>query len=179
MTDVPYKSLAPSLTDVIGGQIQVLLNNMISTVPHLKSNRLCALATTGARRSSALADLPTIAESGLPDYENSSWSAVGVTPGTPKPIVARLHKEFSDILKLPDIQQKQAEVGANRWRHAGTVSRLSEGRGREIREADEDCGDTGGGRLRTHRVAVHYLIAPTMAYVSEVRHIERGIRSCW
>ena len=112
MTHVPYKSSAPSLTDVIGGQIQVLFNNMISTVPHLKSNRLRALATSGATRSPALADLPTIAEAGLPGYENSSWSAVGITVGTPKPIVARLHKEFSDILKLPDIQQKHTEVGA-------------------------------------------------------------------
>lgn len=112
MTHVPYKSSAPSLTDVIGGQIQVLFNNMISTVPHLKSNRLRALATTGATRSPALADLPTIAEAGLPGYENSSWSAIGVTAGTPKPILTRLHKEFSEILKLPDIQQKHAEVGA-------------------------------------------------------------------
>jgi tripartite-type tricarboxylate transporter receptor subunit TctC len=112
MTHVPYKSSAPSLTDVIGGQIQVLFNNMISTVPHLKGNRLRGLATTGATRSPALADLPTIAESGLPGYENSSWSAVGITAGTPKPIITRLHREFSDILKLPDIQQKHAEVGA-------------------------------------------------------------------
>jgi tripartite-type tricarboxylate transporter receptor subunit TctC len=112
MTHVPYKSSAPSLTDVIGGQIQVLFNNMISTVPHLKGNRLRGLATTGATRSPALADLPTIAESGLPGYENSSWSAVGAPAGTPKPIITRLHREFSDILKLPDIQQKHAEVGA-------------------------------------------------------------------
>jgi tripartite-type tricarboxylate transporter receptor subunit TctC len=112
MTHVPYKSSAPSLTDVIGGQIQVLFNNMISTVPHLKGNRLRGLATTGATRSPALADLPTIAESGLPGYENSSWSAVGAPAGTPKPIIARLHKEFSDILKLPDIQAKHVEVGA-------------------------------------------------------------------
>jgi tripartite-type tricarboxylate transporter receptor subunit TctC len=112
MTHVPYKSSAPSLTDVIGGQIQVLFNNMISTVPHLKGNRLRGLATTGATRSPALAELPTIAEAGLPGYENSSWSAVGVTAGTPKPILARLHKEFSEILKMPDIQQKHAEVGA-------------------------------------------------------------------
>ena len=112
LTHVPYKSSAPSLTDVIGGQIQVLFNNMISTVPHLKSNRLRALATTGATRSPALADLPTIAEAGLPGYENSSWSAVGAPAGTPKPILSRLHKEFSEILKMPDIQAKHSDVGA-------------------------------------------------------------------
>jgi len=112
MTHIPYKSSAPSLTDTISGQIQVLFNNMISTVPHLKGNRLRGLATTGATRSPALADLPTIAESGLPGYENSSWSAVGAPAGTPKPVIARLHKEFSDILKLQDIQTRHSEVGA-------------------------------------------------------------------
>lgn len=112
MTHIPYKSSAPSLTDVISGQIQVLFNNMISTVPHLKGNRLRGLATTGAKRSPALADLPTIAEAGLTGYENSSWSAVSAPAGTPKPVIARLHKEFSDILKLPDIQARHSEVGA-------------------------------------------------------------------
>lgn len=112
MTHIPYKSSAPSLTDLVSGQIQVLFNNMISTVPFVKANRVRALATTGARRSPALPDLPTVAEAGVAGYENSSWSAVAAPAGTPKPIVARLHKEFSEILKLPDIQQKHAEVGA-------------------------------------------------------------------
>jgi tripartite-type tricarboxylate transporter receptor subunit TctC len=113
MTHIPYKSSAPSLTDVISGQIQVLFNNLISTVPHIKANRVRALATTGGKRSPALPDIPTVAESGVPGYENSSWSAVGGPPGMPKPVVARLHKEFSEILKLPDIQAKHADVGAD------------------------------------------------------------------
>jgi len=112
MTHIPYKSSAPSLTDLISGQIQVLFNNAISTVPHVKSGRMRALATTGAARSSALPDLPTVAEAGVPGYENSSWSAVAAPAGTPKPVLARLHKEFSDILKMPDIQQKHVDVGA-------------------------------------------------------------------
>ena len=112
MTHIPYKSSAPSLTDLISGQIQVLFNNMISTTPHVKANRVRALATTGAKRSPALPDLPTIAEAGVPGYENSSWSAVAGPAGMPKPLVSRLHKEFVEILKLPDIQQKHAEVGA-------------------------------------------------------------------
>ena len=112
MTHIPYKSSAPSLTDLISGQIQVLFNNMISTVPYVKANRVRALATTGAKRSPALPDLPTVAESGVAGYENSSWSAVAAPAGTPKHIVARLHKEFSEILKLPDIQQRHADVGA-------------------------------------------------------------------
>ena len=112
MTHIPYKSSAPSLTDLISGQIQVLFNNMISTTPHVKANRVRALATTGAKRSPALPDVPTIAESGVPGYENSSWSAVAGPPGMPRPLVARLHKEFVEILRMPDIAQKHAEVGA-------------------------------------------------------------------
>ena len=112
MTHVPYKSSAPSLTDLIGGQIQVLFNNMISTTPHVKANRVRALATTGAKRSPALPDLPTIAEAGVPGYENSSWSAVAGPAGMPRPLVTRLHREFVEILKMPDIQQKHADVGA-------------------------------------------------------------------
>jgi tripartite-type tricarboxylate transporter receptor subunit TctC len=112
MTHVPYKSSAPSLTDLIAGQIQVLFNNMISTVPHVKANRVRALATTGSKRSPALPDLPTIAEAGVPGYENSSWSAVAGPAGMSKPLVSFLHKEFTEILKLPDVQQKHAEVGA-------------------------------------------------------------------
>ena len=112
MTHIPYKSSAPSLTDLISGQIQVLFNNAISTVPHVKSGRVRALATTGATRSPALPDLPTVAEAGVPGYENSSWSAIGAPAGTPKPIIERLNKTFADILKMPDIQQKHADVGA-------------------------------------------------------------------
>jgi tripartite-type tricarboxylate transporter receptor subunit TctC len=112
MTHVPYKSSAPSLTDLISGQIQVLFNNMISTVPHLKTNRLRGLATTGKKRSPALPDLPTVAEAGVPGYENSSWSAVAGGPGMAKPLQARLHKDLVEILKMPDVQAKHAEVGA-------------------------------------------------------------------
>lgn len=112
MTHIPYKSSAPSLTDLISGQIQVLFNNAISTVPFVKSGRVRALATTGATRSSALPNLPTVAEAGVPGYENSSWSAIGAPAGTPRPIIERLNKTFADILKMPDIQQKHADVGA-------------------------------------------------------------------
>ena len=112
MTHIPYKSSAPSMTDVMSGQIQVLFNNMIATVPHVRANRVRALATTGATRSPALPELPTIAESGLKGYENSSWSAVAAPAGTPKPILDRLSRELTEVLKLPDIQQKHADVGA-------------------------------------------------------------------
>ncbi len=112
MTHIPYKSSAPSLTDVIAGQIEVLFNNAISTVPHVQSSKVRALATTGAKRLAVLAELPTIAEAGVAGYENSSWSALAAPAATPGPIIARLHKEFAGILADPDIQKRHADVGA-------------------------------------------------------------------
>jgi len=112
MTHIPYKSSAPSLTDLIGGQIQVLFNNAISTVPHVKAGKVRALATTGAKRLPVLSDLPTVAEAGVKGYENSSWSAFAAPAGTPQPIITRLHKELTEILALPDIQQRHSDVGA-------------------------------------------------------------------
>jgi tripartite-type tricarboxylate transporter receptor subunit TctC len=112
MTHIPYKSSAPSLTDLVAGNIQVLFNNMISTTPFVKAGRVRALATTGAKRSPALPDLPTLAESGLKGYENSSWSAVAAPAGTPQPVIGRLHKEFMEILRMPDIRKRHDEVGA-------------------------------------------------------------------
>ena len=112
MTHIPYKSSAPSLTDLIAGQIEVLFNNAISTVPHVKANKVRALATTGAKRLAVLAELPTIDEAGIKGYENSSWSAVAAPAGTPPAIIGRLHKEFTGILADPDIQKRHADVGA-------------------------------------------------------------------
>jgi tripartite-type tricarboxylate transporter receptor subunit TctC len=90
----------------------VLFNNLISTTPHVRSGKVRALATTGILRSPALPDLPTLDESGLKGYENSSWSAIGAPAGTPQAIITRLHKELTEILRLPDIVQKHADVGA-------------------------------------------------------------------
>jgi hypothetical protein len=112
MTHVPYKSSAPSMTDVMAGQIQVLFNNAIATVPFVQAKRVRALATTGSKRLAVLSDLPTIAEAGVPGYENSSWSAVAAPAGIPAPILGRLHKEFTGILADPDIQKRHADVGA-------------------------------------------------------------------
>jgi tripartite-type tricarboxylate transporter receptor subunit TctC len=112
MTHIPYKSSAPSLTDLMAGNIQVLFNNMISTTPFVKAGKVRALATTGTKRSPALPDLPSLDEAGIKGYENSSWSAVAAPANTPPAIVARLHKEFVEILRMPDIQKRHAEVGA-------------------------------------------------------------------
>jgi tripartite-type tricarboxylate transporter receptor subunit TctC len=112
MVHIPYKSSAPSLIDLIAGQIQVLFNNAISTVPFIKSGQVRALAVTSIKRMPALAGLPTIDEAGVKGYDNSSWSAVAAPAGTPKEIIARLNSELSAILKSPEIQEKSAAVGA-------------------------------------------------------------------
>jgi tripartite-type tricarboxylate transporter receptor subunit TctC len=112
MTHVPYSSSAPALTNLLTGQIHVLFNNMISTAPHVKANRVRALATTGAKRSTALPDLPTVAESGVPGYENSSWSAIAGPARIPRPLVTRLNRELVEILQMPDIRARHADVGA-------------------------------------------------------------------
>ncbi len=113
MVHIPYKSSAPSLTDLIAGQIQVLFNNAISTVPHINSGKARALAVTSLKRMQALPDLPTLDEAGVKGYDNSSWSAVGAPVGTPKEIISKLNSELAAILKLPDIQEKSAAVGAD------------------------------------------------------------------
>ena len=112
MVHIPYKSSAPSLIDLIAGQIQVLFNNAISTVPFIKSGQVRALAVTSIKRMPALAELPTIDEAGVKGYDNSSWSAVAAPAGTPKEIIAKLNSEMSAILKSPEIQEKSASVGA-------------------------------------------------------------------
>lgn len=113
MVHIPYKSSAPSLTDLIAGQIQVLFNNAIATVPFVKSGQTRALAVTSLKRMAALPDLPTIDESGVKGYDNSSWSAVAAPAGTPKEIVAKLNNELNAILKLPDVMEKNASFGAD------------------------------------------------------------------
>jgi tripartite-type tricarboxylate transporter receptor subunit TctC len=112
LTHVPYKSTVTAMAEIVTGQIQVLFNSTVQTMPHIKSGRLRGLATTGASRAAVLPDLPTIAEAGVPGYENSTWSAIAAPAGTPQPIVRRLNSEFARILKLPEIQERYAASGS-------------------------------------------------------------------
>jgi tripartite-type tricarboxylate transporter receptor subunit TctC len=113
MVHVPYKSSGPALIDLMAGHIQLLFNNAISTVPQIKASRVRALAVTSIKRTRAVPDLPTLDEAGVKGYDQTAWSAIAAPAGTPKDIVARLNGEFNAILKLPDIQQKNAEVGSD------------------------------------------------------------------
>ena len=112
MTHVSYKGLAQALTDLVGGHIQVSFNSALPTMPHIQSGKVRALATTGAKRMAILPDLPTIAESGVPGYENSTWTAIGAPARTPQPIIQRLNAELNAVLQMRDIQERFAAGGS-------------------------------------------------------------------
>ena len=110
---VPYKGSSQALTDLITGRISMIIDNMPGAIPFIKAGRLRALGVTGSRRSPALADVPTIAEAGLPGYESLSWSGIAVPAGTPKDVIARLNRDIATILNQPDIRDKFAQAGAD------------------------------------------------------------------
>jgi tripartite-type tricarboxylate transporter receptor subunit TctC len=112
MTDIQYKGAAPAMTALLGGHTQVMFNTALTTLPHVKAGKLRAIAATSAKRMESMPDLPTVAESGVSGYENSSWTGIAVPAGTPPAVLGRLNKELNAILALPDIRQKHAAAGA-------------------------------------------------------------------
>ena len=112
MVHVPYRGGAPALTDLIAGQLQFLFPTMLSVAPHTKTGRLRTLAISGARRAAALPDIPTIAESGLPGFEATSWNGIMVPAGVPAAIVAKIHRDAAQILRSAEMREKFAADGA-------------------------------------------------------------------
>ncbi|MBI3055482.1 MAG: tripartite tricarboxylate transporter substrate binding protein, partial [Betaproteobacteria bacterium] len=108
---VPYKGAAPSLTDLLAGQVQFMFTTIPPALPHVKSGRLRALAVANAKRSSLLPDLPTTAENGAAGVEASSWNGVLVPAGTPRDIIARLHSGIGAVMKLPEVGDRLARAG--------------------------------------------------------------------
>lgn len=109
---VPYKGSGPAVTDLLGGQVSMMFESITSARTHISSGKLRALAVTTVRRSQALPDVPTVAEAGIRGYEVSPWFAVFVPAKTPKPVVARLHAEITGALRLPDVRERLASIGA-------------------------------------------------------------------
>ena len=107
MTHVPYKGQAPALNDVIGGQIQVLSGSPMIIYPHVKSNRLRAIAVTSAKRSNAMPEIPAFAET-VPGFESLSWQAVLGPKALPKDIAVRWNTELNLILQLPETRERMA-----------------------------------------------------------------------
>ena len=112
MTHVPYKGAAAALTDLTGGHIQILFNSAALTLPHIKAGRVRALATTGATRFAAMADLPTIAEAGVPGYENTTWSIIAGPARMPPAIIEQLNREMNAVLQMPEIKERFAGAGS-------------------------------------------------------------------
>ena len=109
---IPYKSATPALTDVIAGQCHLMFATSLSVQPHIKADKLRALAVTTAKRSRMLPALPTIAEAGVPGFEAMTWHGVMVAAGTPAAIVSRLNAEINRILQLPDVRERLETLGA-------------------------------------------------------------------
>jgi tripartite-type tricarboxylate transporter receptor subunit TctC len=109
---VPYKGSGPAVTDLLGGQVQMMFDNMPSSLPHVKAGKLRALGVTSAKRSPALPEVPTIAEAGVPGYDATSWFGILAPAGTPEPVVTRLQGAIVQALGEPEMRQRMADLGA-------------------------------------------------------------------
>ena len=112
MVHVAYKGTTPGLTDLLAGQIALMAGNMPQLLPHVRAGKLRALGITTATRSEAAPDIPSIAEAGLPGYESPQWYGFFATAGTPRDIIARLHKESVAVLQDPENRKRLAASGA-------------------------------------------------------------------
>lgn len=110
MKHVPYKGAGPAITDLIGGQVDVLFDNMPSIIGHIRGGSVRALAVTSAERSPALPDVPTVAET-VPGYEASAWFGAAAPKGTPPAAIARLNREINAALADPAMKAKLADLG--------------------------------------------------------------------
>ena len=109
---IPFNGIAPAVTAVVGGQVQIMFAGAPSALPQVKAGRLVALGVASPKRIAAAPELPTLAESGLPGFDVTSWYSIVVPSGTPNDIIARLRSEIASALTQPDIQEKLAGLGA-------------------------------------------------------------------
>lgn len=110
---IPYKGSAPAVTDLLAGQTNMMFDNIPSSLPHIKSGKLIALATTGAKRDPALPEVPTVAEAGVPGYESGVWFGLMVPAATPKDIIARLNAAAVQATRSPDFVKRMTDLGYN------------------------------------------------------------------
>ncbi|MEO7727356.1 MAG: tripartite tricarboxylate transporter substrate binding protein [Burkholderiales bacterium] len=108
---VPYKNSSQGYTDTISGEVQAFFFNLPGPLAHVRAGRLRALAVTSAQRAPQVPDVPTIMESGFPDFEVTVWQGYAVPKGTPQPIVAKIHAAMMKTLAMPDLQQRFIETG--------------------------------------------------------------------
>ena len=128
ITHIPYKGSGPLTTDLIGGQVTMSFDTVTPVLPHIKSGKLKALAVTTGKRSSALPDVPTLAESGLKGFDIGTWFGVLAPVATPKDITARLNAEAVKIIQSPDFRKRMEEIGAE------PIGNTPEQMGKQIRD---------------------------------------------
>jgi tripartite-type tricarboxylate transporter receptor subunit TctC len=110
---IPYKGTTPALADLMGGQVDVFFDNIGSMHKHHETGKTKILAVASSKRSALLPDIPTIAESGLPGFNSSTWFAMAAPAGTPPEIVQKLHAAIIEVLKMKDVQEKFTALGAD------------------------------------------------------------------
>jgi tripartite-type tricarboxylate transporter receptor subunit TctC len=111
MVHVPYKGTAPSITDLVAGRLSATASSVVSTMPHVNSGRLRALAVTSSKRSVAVPQLPTVAEAGIPGFGNDVWYGLFAPAATPRNIVAKLHEGVSGAIVQPDVRDRMLTGG--------------------------------------------------------------------
>lgn len=111
LAHVPYKGLAPALTDLMGGRLQVIVSTLASSMPYIKADRMRALAVTTAKRSVFFPELPTLDEAGVKGYEFSTWYALLAPGGTPPAIVQRVNSAANEVLQAPSVKEQFAAQG--------------------------------------------------------------------
>ncbi len=170
MTHVPYKGSAPALADLVGGQVQVMFDNLPSSLALIKGGKLRAIAVTSTKRAPTLPDVPTVAESGLPGFEASSWFGILAPAGTPAPVIARINSEVNKWLQSPGRQAAARGAGrGSRRRPSRAIQRAHPHRDRQVGEGGE--GVRREGRLRPVSQAnarAYWQIVPGATRISRV-----------
>ena len=136
MQHVPYRGAAPAITDLLGGQVQVIFDNMPSILQHVRAGSVRALAVTSTAKSSLLPDVPVLADT-IPGYEASALFGMGAPKNTPKDIIEKLNKEINEVLAEPAIKARLIDLGGEPLiGHAGSVRQDDRGRNRQVEEGD-------------------------------------------
>jgi tripartite-type tricarboxylate transporter receptor subunit TctC len=110
---VPFKGSAPALADTLAGQVSMMFDTIVTTLPQLSAGKVRALAVTGEKRASQTPDVPTLLELGFKDCKVTAWQAIAVPAGTPRPIIDRLYQETSRALRMPDVVERLGKQGGN------------------------------------------------------------------
>ena len=108
---VPYKGSSPAITDLLGGQVDMMFEGGVSSLPHVRSGKLRGLATTGRQRTDAMPELPTMVEAGVADFDFTVWFGLVAPANTPRPIIERLNREVGEVLRTRELKEKFAAAG--------------------------------------------------------------------